>query len=221
MLDTRFPRLRGDIGNPESFPFPVVYRRVEAATAGTVVVAGELEPAVADAILGAAQALEREGVNLIATSCGFLGGLQARLQQTLSVPVIASALTLLPFLRALHGPGRPIGVLTFDSRRLSPHHFGPGQDADVIVEGIEGGDTLYKVIAGDLPELDPAAAEADAVAAAKRLVARHPAMRAVVLECTNLSPYRAAIAEAVGRPVYDLNQAILWHAGALDAEASV
>ncbi len=219
MLATRFPRLKGDIGNPESFPFPVVYRRVEAATAGTVVVAGELEPGVADAILGAARALEREGVGLIATSCGFLGGLQARLQQSLSVPVIASALVLLPYLRALHGPGRPIGVLTFDSRRLSPHHFGPGfgpgHDADVVVEGIEDGGTLYRVIAEDLPELDQAGAQADAVAAAQRLLARHPAMRALVLECTNLSPYRAAIAEAVGRPAYDLNQAILWHAGAL------
>ena len=32
MLNTRFPRLPGDIGNPETFSFPVVYRRVEAAT---------------------------------------------------------------------------------------------------------------------------------------------------------------------------------------------
>ena len=215
MLATRFPRLKGDIGNPESFPFPVVYKRVEAVTAGSVVVAGELAPGVADAILGAAKALERAGVDLIATSCGFLGGLQGRLQQSLSVPVIASALVLLPFLRALHGPGRPIGVLTFDSRRLSAHHFGPSQDADVVIEGIQDGSTLHRVIAEDLPELDRSAAEADALAAARRLVARQPALRALVLECTNLSPYRTAIAAATGRPVYDLNQAILWHVGAL------
>ncbi len=32
MPQSHFPRLRGDFGNPESFPFPVIHRRVEAAT---------------------------------------------------------------------------------------------------------------------------------------------------------------------------------------------
>ena len=26
MLDTRFPRIEGDIGNPASFDFPVIFR---------------------------------------------------------------------------------------------------------------------------------------------------------------------------------------------------
>ena len=32
MLATKFPRLLGDIGNPETFPFETRYRRVSAAT---------------------------------------------------------------------------------------------------------------------------------------------------------------------------------------------
>lgn len=216
MLNTRFPRVRGDIGNPESFGFPVLYRRVEPATVSTVVVGEALDPGVAEAILAAALALEAEGADLIATSCGFLGGLQGRLQAALTVPVIASALVLLPLLSALYGPGRPIGVLTFDARRLAPRHFGSGRDPEVAIEGLESGGELFRVISGDLPELDPGRAEADALAAAGRLVARHPEVPAILLECTNLSPYRAAIARATGRPVHDLNQAIAWLAAGRD-----
>lgn len=39
MLNTRFPRPPGDIGNPETWPFPVRYEVVEPATVGRVVTA--------------------------------------------------------------------------------------------------------------------------------------------------------------------------------------
>ena len=214
MLQSRFPRLRGDIGNPESFPFPVIHRRVEAATVPNVVVDRALDPALAEAILEAARSLQGAGASLVATSCGFLGGLQSRLQAALSVPVIASALVLLPLLRALYGAARPIGVLTFDSTRLSARHFGVADAGPLAVEGLEGGVELHRVISRDLTRLDQGRAERDAVEAARRLVGRAPEVPAVLLECTNLSPYRAAIARAAARPVYDLNQAILWHAQA-------
>ena len=136
MLRTRFPRLRGDIGSPESFPFPVIYRRVETATVPNVVVDRPRDAALDDAILEAACTLQQEGAALIATSCGFLGGLQARLQAALPVPVIASSLLLLPLLHALYGSERPIGVLTFDSTRLSSRHFGAvGFNAGVASTG--------------------------------------------------------------------------------------
>ena len=32
MLDTRFPRIPGDVGNPATWDFPVRYRVVEGAT---------------------------------------------------------------------------------------------------------------------------------------------------------------------------------------------
>ena len=210
-LNTRFPRLPGDIGNPESFPFPVVYRRVEAATVAAVVREGALAQEAEEALIAAAQALaEEDGVSLITTSCGFLGALQTRLAQAVSVPVIASAFALLPFLRQVYGEAATIGVLTFDARRLTAAHFGPWSDAGTLVEGIEKGRELHRVIAGDLPELDREAAEAEVCAAGRRLLARCPGLSAILLECTNLSPYRRALAVATGRPVYDLNQAIGW-----------
>jgi hypothetical protein len=60
------------------------------------------------------------------------------------------------------------------------------------------------VITRDLAVLDQAAAESDVLAAGQALLAAHPDLGAVVLECTNLPPYRAALSRALGLPVYDL-----------------
>jgi hypothetical protein len=43
MLQTRFPRIPGDLGNATCFPFPVSYRVVQGASPHRVVTAGEVE----------------------------------------------------------------------------------------------------------------------------------------------------------------------------------
>jgi hypothetical protein len=209
LLDTRFPRHPGDVGNPASFPFAVRYRRVPAATVASVVRAEAPPPALAAALVEAGRALAAEGVDMVVTSCGFLAPLQAALAEALPVPVLSSALCLLPGLRRRHGPAARLGVLTFDSRRLGPAQLGGLDDGPLAVAGLERGRALYPAIAGDRATLDPAAAEADARAAARRLRSQAPGLAAAVLECTNLSPYRAAIAAELGCPVHDLVGAVL------------
>jgi hypothetical protein len=54
-------------------------------------------------ILEQAHKLIAQGATAITTSCGFLSPLQDELQAALPVPVITSALWLLPRLRAQHG----------------------------------------------------------------------------------------------------------------------
>jgi Asp/Glu/hydantoin racemase len=50
--------------------------------------------------------------------------------------------------------------------------------------------------------------------AGRALVAQHPDVGAIVLECTNMPPYAAALREALGLPVYDIYSMISWfHAG--------
>ena len=147
--------------------------------------------------------------SLISTSCGFLGGLQSELTATLAVPVVTSSLVLLPSLEAVHGAGR-VGVLTFDARNLKPHHFPEVPSHPVPVAGLEQGRELHRVIAQDLGALDEDAAREDCLAAAKRLFSEAPGLRAFLLECTNISPYRAALQGATGLPVYDIASAIGW-----------
>lgn len=214
LLDTRFPRLPGEVGNPETFGFAVRIRRVPAASVARVVRAGPPEPALAAAMIEAGRALADEGADLVVTSCGFLAPLQPALAEALPVPVLSSALVLLPQLRALYGAAATLGVLTFDATKLGPDLLTALDAGPLAVAGLEDGRELFPAISMDRETLDPALAEADARAAARALRARAPGLAAAVLECTNLSPYRAAIAEELGRPVYDLVQAVHWHAAA-------
>jgi Asp/Glu/hydantoin racemase len=205
MLKTRFPRLPGDVGNPATWSVPTRYREVEAADVASVVNSGPLPDALVAAFVAAGRELVEEGATLITTSCGFLVTVQKALAEALPVPVVTSSLMQVPALQAALPPGRRVGVITFDSRCLTARHLAAaGAPADTPVVGLEDGGELHRVIAGDLPRLDARAAEADLLAAGAALKAAHPDLGAVVLECTNLPPYRAALAKSLDLPVRDL-----------------
>jgi hypothetical protein len=62
--------------------------------------------------------------------------------------------------------------------------------------------------------MDVALAEQDILEAGRDLLARHPDVGAIVLECTNMPPYAAALQAQTGLPVYDIYSMITWfHAG--------
>lgn len=188
MLSTRFPRPPGDVGHPASWRMPVRYRTVAGASPRRVVTR-DPDRALLGPFVDAARALQAEGATAVTTGCGFLVAFQRELQDALDVPVWTSSLLALP---ALNRPG----VISVDATQLAL----PG----VPVEGLAPGCTLQRTLLDDLPTLDARQAEADAVAAAQRLVARHPELATIVLECTNLPPYAAAIGRATGRPVHHL-----------------
>jgi hypothetical protein len=62
--------------------------------------------------------------------------------------------------------------------------------------------------------LDIAAARQDILAAGDELVAEHPEIGAVVLECTNMVPFARALRQRLRMPVYDIYSFVTWfHAG--------
>jgi len=63
---------------------------------------------------------------------------------------------------------------------------------------------LQRTLLQDLAELDEADARQQVLAAARRLRARHPDIDTLVLECTNLPPYAAALRQATGLLVLDV-----------------
>ena len=198
MLDTRFPRVPGDVGHPSTFPFPVRWRVVPGA-APAAVVRGD-DPALLAPFLAAADALVRDGVAAIATSCGFLALWQRELQAALPVPVWSSALLAIADL-----PDRRCGVITIEAASLTPAHLaGVGADPATPVEGITAGSPLHRTLLEDRTELDAADAQAQVLAAARRLLAREPGIDTLVLECTNLPPYADALRRATGLPVHDI-----------------
>lgn len=205
MLETRFPRIPGDLGNATSFPFPVVHRVVERATPTRVVTAGD--SALLAPFLEAARDLERQGVLAITTNCGFLAMFQPELAAAVQVPVFTSSLLLVPLLRRMLAPAQPIGILTVEAASLTERHFrGAGWSREEIPVVVGGLDDAYfnDRLIGDQPDFEVERMEADVVDAACRLVEHHANLGALVLECINMVPYAAAIQQAIERPVWDI-----------------
>jgi len=203
MLETGFSRPPGDIGNPASFTFPVLYEVAAGASASRVVrdrAEGLLEP-----FIEAGERLVERGAVGLMTSCGFLALHQQTLAAALPVPVATSSLLQLPLLERLLPKGQRVGVLTASAKDLTAAHLAAvGAAADTPVAGLEPVGHFATVLLGSGEPLDPERASADLFAAADRLRARHPTLGAILLECTNMGPHTPALARHTGLPVFDV-----------------
>jgi Asp/Glu/hydantoin racemase len=216
MLDTRFPRIVGDMGNAATFAFPVRYHRVAGADPDLVVRGGAA--GLLPAFVQAARHLEREGVGAITTNCGFLVKYQRELAAAVSVPVFTSSLLLVPLVHRMLPPGRAVGILTVNAATLAGEHWeaaGITPDIPLAVAGLETEKEFTRVLLGDELDLDVDAAREEHLRVARRLVAEHPEVGAIVLECTNMPPYTADIQQATGLPVFDVVSLVRLVHGAL------
>ena len=209
MLDTRFPRIPGDMGNATTFPFPVRYHRVSGAVPDLVVRRGA--EGLRDAFIEAARHLEREGVGAITTNCGFLVKFQTQMAAAVRVPVFTSSLLLVPIVHRLLAPARRVGVMTVNAPSLTPEHLagaGIGPDLPLAVVGMETEKEFTRVMLDDELELDVDAARDEHVRVARRLVSEHPDVGAIVLECTNMPPYANDIRRETGLAVFDITSLV-------------
>ncbi|WP_426434410.1 aspartate/glutamate racemase family protein [Bradyrhizobium genosp. P] len=214
MLEARFPRIPGDMGNGTTWPFPVLYRVVSGASPEKVVLEGAA--GLLPDFIDAAKDLVRLGAEALTTNCGFLALFQKELAAAVGVPVATSSLMQVPWVQATLPPGKRVGLVTVSGSTLSPAHLeGAGVPLDTPLVGTEHGKEFFRVlIKAEKDDMDIALAERDVVEAGKELVARHPEVGAIVLECTNMPPYAAALQAEVGLPVYDIYSMITWfHAG--------
>jgi Asp/Glu/Hydantoin racemase len=209
MLDTRFPRIPGDMGNASTFDFPVRYHRVSGASPDRVVRQGQRE--LLPAFIEGARFLEREGVRAVTTNCGFLATFQPEMAAAVSIPVFTSSLMLVPLVHRMLPPGRAVGVLTVSAQSLRPEHMtgaGIPLDLPVVVAGLETEKEFSRVLLDDQLTLDVEAARQEHLAVVRRMLDAHPEIGALVLECTNMPPYRADIQAATGLPVFDITTVV-------------
>ncbi len=213
MLEARFPRIPGDMGNATTWPFPVLYRVVRGASPQRVVV--EKAKGLLNAFLDAAAELVELGADGITTNCGFLSLYQSELAAHVGVPVATSSLMQIPFLQSVLPPGKRVGVITISAKTLTADHLKAiGVSPSVPIVGTENGREFSRAIIGDESELDIAAAEQDILDAGDELLRKHPEIGAIVLECTNMVPYARALRDRLSIPVYDIYSFVTWfHAG--------
>ena len=208
MLDTQFPRPAGDIGHPSAFGVPTRRCIVTGAWPEKIVLsgAGLRKGRVVTPILKLIRTLEQDGAKAITTSCGFLVLLQKEMQAAVKVPVITSSLLQLPALLVEHAK---VGVLTISARKLGKEHLRAAgvpreRIADVVVQGVDARSEFVMTILGNRSSMNIEQAGADVLAAAVALKQREPSLQCVVLECTNMPPYRAAIEAATGLKTWAL-----------------
>ena len=210
MLDTKFPRLFGDIGNPASFRDPPKYLCVCGATVDTIVTSATVEDSLVQSTIQAAQLLQEDNVDVIGTSCGFFSSIQKQVQEAISVPFISSSLILIPFLKTIFGTDAKIGVLTFDESKLGSSHLNSESRSQLFVHGLDPDGELFNCVASNRMEMNKSLAEKDAMAVAERCIRANPDVEVLLLECTNLSPWKNRMKSEFSLPVFDLVDALEW-----------
>ena len=214
MLEAQFPRIPGDMGNARSWPFPVLYKVVRGASPDRVVRRGA--DGLRDRFVAAARELAADGADGITTNCGFLSLFQRELADAAGIPVAASSLMQVEMVNRLLPAGRKAGILTISASTLSERHLREANvPAATPVGTTEGGREFTRVILENEMEMDVEIARRDNVEAARELVSGHPAIGALVLECTNMTPFAADIGQAVGLPVFSMVSFVNWFQSSL------
>lgn len=210
VLDTRFPRPPGDIGNATTFDFPVRFKVVRGASPRRVVI--EQDPDLLKPFLQAALELQEDGVKAITTSCGFLALFQREMAAALEIPVFTSSLMQMPAVYRMLRPDKKIGILTANSQHLTPRVLEAVGAADIpyVVSGSQETPAFYGVFVMNGEELDFAEAEKGVVALASDLVRRHPEVGAFVCEGTNFSNFGPTVQEATRLPFFDVVTMTRW-----------
>ena len=209
MLETYFERFNGDIGNARTWPFPVQYRIVKGASPDRITsltTTDFLQP-----FLEAADELIAAGCDGITTTCGFLALYQRELAAHCSVPVATSALLQVPMVERILPKGWRPAIMTFSAEGLTAQHLeAVGVDTKTPVFGmpsssefqrsIRAGDTsvAFETLRREVLEIATAAVKSD------------PAIGALVLECTNLTPYSADLRRVLGLPIFDVVSLVHW-----------
>ena len=204
ILDATYPCIPGNVGNATTFDFPVRYKVVKEASIERLLT--QRDPSLLEPFVTAARELEEEGVRAITGACGFMALFQPQIQQGVNIPVFMSSLLQIPFIHRILPPKKKIGIITANASVLTPEHFtnaGISQSTPLVIRGMEDQTEFRESVLEEKGTLDSEKVEEEVVAVASAMVADDPEVGAILLECSDLPPYAAAVFKATGRPVFD------------------
>jgi hypothetical protein len=220
MLDTSFPRIVGDIGNPKTFDFSVQYEVVTGASPERIVLQADRE--LINPFIEAGQRLINNGARILTTSCGFLALFQVELSSALSVPVLSSSLLQIDMAKSIIKKDQRVGVMTANKLSLTARHLTAiGVEIDSVdIVGMEHSEEFSSVFLGEKQTLNVEKCSAEMKEVAFKLISSHPDIGAIVLECTNMPPYSNIVRKvAGGLPVFDIVTMINYAYSTLDTSS--
>jgi len=204
LLDTSFaPYIPGDVANATTYSFPVRFKKVNGLTVERMF---NKDVRFLDNIINTGKELVEEWVKAITGDCGFMALFQREMAKQLEVPVFLSSLLQLPFLTRIIGEGQKVGIITANSKILDDallREVGIEDMNSVYIKGVEDKEYFRKAILEEVGWLDSEKVEKEVVSAAKEMVKEDSKIKVILLECSCLPPYGAAVQEAVNLPVFD------------------
>jgi hypothetical protein len=209
LLNVGYPIVPGNVANATTFNFPVRYAKVPKVDSPRL---HTVDPTIIEDLVEAGQELERDGVRAIICSCGYFGYWQKELVERLNVPVYASSLIQIPMIKRGLKKNQKIGVLCAVERTFGPKLLDAvgvsAEDQEAVIMKCMEFEPEFSAIPRDRPYMNNSIARQELVEGAKSLVKEHPEIGAILLECSDMPPYAAAIQEAVNLPVFDFTTMI-------------
>ena len=198
-LNTSFPRIAGDIASPYTWCADLDIHIVPELSVARVINA---DPGAAN-ITAVEAAVDKAQGDILTTSCGFLCYWQDRLEARTATTFVSSALLALPKLRQIFADDE-LAILTFNADVLGSPAFAPslgGFGGPIVDLGEES--YLRQVISNNLPALDRQRAEDEIVRLVDGMCADGK-VKALLLECTNLPPYKQALKAKFDIEIFDI-----------------
>ena len=208
MLDMKAPLIPGNVGNANSYDFPVRFKVLENVPSDWWCDAQGPDEKRFQIFVKAAKELEAEGVRAITTGCGFFAIYQKKAAPLLKVPLFASPLLMVPMVWRMLGGNQRVGIVTAGGKHLSSGDFlvnvGIDPSIPIAVGGLENTEEFHHVhVTQKKLDIDPGKMEREVVSVALELVRQFPDIGAFVFECSDIPPFARATQEATGLPVFD------------------
>ncbi|RUV85188.1 hypothetical protein EOA75_27605 [Mesorhizobium sp. M1A.F.Ca.IN.022.07.1.1] len=210
------PFIPGSVGNASTWSVPVRYKLVPGMNEHQLF--GPTPAEVTPAVVQAAIELAREGAQMITANCGFTIHYQEAVRASVDVPVLLSSLLLAPFLERLLPRTKTLGIVTggkdyFTPELLSASGLLEAPDRFVVANITEA--PAWTALWRYPGTLDVAGVESEVVRTAMDLVSTRPDVGAILLECSDLPPYAAAVQRATRLPVFDFTSMVEFFAAGL------
>ncbi len=202
ILDASYPCIPGNVGNASTFDFPVRYEKVRGASIDRLL--NRQDATMATQFTEAARNLQRSGVKAIAGACGFMSLFQQEVAASVDIPVFLSSLLQIPFIFKV--TGKKVGIITANASCLTEKHFenaGILKDCPIAITGMESQPEFKSAILEEKGTLDTVKIENEVIGVAQQLAKDNPDIGSILLECSDLPPYAAAVQGAVNLPVFD------------------
>lgn len=212
-----FPMPPGDVGNATTYPFPVLLRVMEGVFDNPFPPLTLRDGSYSETVqkcIEAARQMEKDGVRAIAMACGFFSLIQPIIAAQVSIPVMTSPLMMIPIIHQMLKPDQTIVVVTADGNLLTNEFFtavGADLNNRITIAGLENAPTFRSFcMFGPETSYETDDVRDEVIAAISQARMRDPAIGAVVLECTSLTPYAHDVRAATGLPVHDFIACVEW-----------